>query len=294
MDAVPLSLALMAGAFSILNPCGFPLLPAFLSFYVGTEEEDALVSPTNRAAQGLLVGLLVSAGCLGFFALVGLPVTFGVRAVAVVVPFAGAGVGLVLVGLGLHALRGRHVRMPFVHTKAPHLARTRRAMLLFGVGYGLASLGCTLPIFLTLVAASAGTSGPAGSLAVFASYGLGMGLVLMALSVTAALLRDQLAQGLGRLLPYLPRMTGGMLVVAGSYLSYYWLRYRFGPRATLASDPVVGGVTRFTARAGVIAEDSGGVLVLGAGGIVAVALAFALMAQRKNQRSFDKRAHLER
>jgi hypothetical protein len=27
-------------------------------------------------------------------------------------------------------------------------------MLLFGIGYGAASLGCTLPLFLTLVGAS--------------------------------------------------------------------------------------------------------------------------------------------
>lgn len=293
MDAVPLSLALLAGGFSILNPCGFPLLPAFLSFYVGAEEET-LGAPTNRAAQGLLVGLLVSAGCLALFAMVGLPVTFGMRAVATAVPFAGAGVGLVLVGLGLYSLRGGRVSLSFVRNRAPQLARTKRTMLLFGVAYGMASLGCTLPVFLTLVAASSGASGPTGSLAVFMSYGLGMALVLMALSVAAALLRDQLAKGLGRLLPFLPRMTGMMLVVAGSYLSYYWLRYRFGPRATLASDPVVGGVTRFTARVGVLAEEAGNGLVLTAGAIVAVAAGLALVAQRRTRRSLQKGVHLER
>ena len=283
MDAVPLSLALVAGGVSILNPCGFPLLPAFLSFYVGAEQE-ARGSSTNRAAQGLLVGLLVSVGCLGVFTVVGLPVTFGVRAVAVAVPYAGAAVGLVLVGLGLRAVCGGHVTLPFMRHQAPELARTGRAMLLFGIGYGVASLGCTLPIFLTLVAASLGASGPTGSLAVFASYGIGMALVLMALSVTAALLRDQLARGLGRLLPFLPRLTGAMLVAAGSYLSYYWLRYRFGPRATLASDPVVGGVTRFTARVGVLAEEAGDGLVLAAGAVVTAAVAMALVAQRRHRR----------
>jgi cytochrome c biogenesis protein CcdA len=32
---VPLGLALVAGGLSTLNPCGFALLPALLSFYVG-------------------------------------------------------------------------------------------------------------------------------------------------------------------------------------------------------------------------------------------------------------------
>lgn len=284
MDAVPLSLALVAGAVSVLNPCGFPLLPAFLSFYVGADEES-LVSPANRAAQGLIVGLLVSAGCLGLFVLVGLPVTFGVRAVANAVPFAGAAVGLVLVSVGLYALIGNHIGLPLVSKKAPELARTARSMVLFGLGYGVASLGCTLPIFLTLVASSLGATGPTASLAVFAAYGFGMALVLTALSVTAALMRDQLARVLGRLLPFLPRATGAMLVVAGSYLSYYWLRYRFGPRSTLASDPIVGPVTRFTAQVGVFAEGSGLRLVLSAGAIVAAGVGLAAAVAQRHARA---------
>jgi cytochrome c-type biogenesis protein len=69
---VPLALALVAGALASVNPCGFPLLPAFLSFYVGAEEEDLPRAPA-RVGQGLLVGLLVSTGFLAVFALVGVP-----------------------------------------------------------------------------------------------------------------------------------------------------------------------------------------------------------------------------
>ncbi len=31
MNAVPVSVALAAGGLAVVNPCGFPLLPAFLS-----------------------------------------------------------------------------------------------------------------------------------------------------------------------------------------------------------------------------------------------------------------------
>ena len=61
----------------MINPCGFPLLPAFLSFYLGADERRLPPAPT-RALQGLLVGALVTVGFLGFFALVGLPVSYGV------------------------------------------------------------------------------------------------------------------------------------------------------------------------------------------------------------------------
>jgi len=35
INSVPISIALVAGGLSVVNPCGFPLLPAFLSFYFG-------------------------------------------------------------------------------------------------------------------------------------------------------------------------------------------------------------------------------------------------------------------
>src|SRR5205823_1067312 len=74
VNAVPVSVALVAGGLAVVNPCGFPLLPAFLSFYLGADEQTLPRAPT-RILQGLLVGGLVAAGFLGLFALVGLPVS---------------------------------------------------------------------------------------------------------------------------------------------------------------------------------------------------------------------------
>ena len=71
VGSVSLSLAAITGALSVLNPCGFPLLPAFLSFYVGTDD-SSLPSAASRVAQGLQIGLLVTAGFLGVFTLIGL------------------------------------------------------------------------------------------------------------------------------------------------------------------------------------------------------------------------------
>ena len=75
MGSVSLSLAAITGALSVLNPCGFPLLPAFLSFYVGTDD-SRLPSAPSRVAQGLQIGLFVTAGFLGVFTLIGLPITY--------------------------------------------------------------------------------------------------------------------------------------------------------------------------------------------------------------------------
>jgi thiol:disulfide interchange protein len=71
MADVSLSIAFVGGGLATLNPCGFPLLPAFLSFYAGADE-TRLPAASTRLAQGTAAGLLVTAGFLGVFAGVGL------------------------------------------------------------------------------------------------------------------------------------------------------------------------------------------------------------------------------
>jgi cytochrome c-type biogenesis protein len=229
--------------------------------------------------QGLLAGALVTVGFLGFFALVGLPVSYGVGAIARAVPWAGLATGAVLAIAGLLTLLGRHPRLP-AHVRVPP-RRERRfgAMLLFGIGYGAASLGCTLPLFLALVGAS--LSG-GGKITTFLAYGAGMALVLMALSVLVALAREGAARALRPLLPHMNRVAGMLLVASGGYLFYYWARLHFGDTATVADDPIVSFGVRFSGHARNFADGKGSLTLAGAGAIVALAF-FASLWQRRRR-----------
>jgi cytochrome c-type biogenesis protein len=256
----------------VVNPCGFPLLPAFLSFYLGAEEER-LPPASTRIVQGLLVGALVAVGFLGLFAIVGLPLSYGVGTIADAVPWAGLATGGVLVLIGLIAIAERKMQLR-LHLRH-HVRPDRRftAMLLFGVGYGLASLGCTLPIFLALVAASLGGE----KLRVFAAYGIGMAVVLMALSVAVACARQGISRLVRPLLSHVGRLAGVLLTAAGGYLVYYWARVRFGDSLTLADDPIVGPATRYSAELQDFARRNGTPLLGGAGAIVALAATSGLV-----------------
>jgi cytochrome c-type biogenesis protein len=230
----PLTIAFVARGLSTLNPCGFPLLPAFLSFYVGADEERLPRAP-NRAIQGLLVGLAVTVGYLGVFALVGLPITYGATEVAHALPWLGIAIGISLAAAGSLLLGGRSlsfsVRLPLRLDDRHRLS----SMLVFGIAYGVASLGCALPLFLALVGSSLGAEG-AGAIVVFLAFSVGTASMLMALSLAAALAREGLAQRLRLLLPYVSRLAGALLLLAGAYVAYYWARLSStvssGPTAT--------------------------------------------------------------
>jgi cytochrome c-type biogenesis protein len=260
----------------VINPCGFPLLPAFLSFYLGADERRLPPAPT-RALQGLLVGALVTVGFLGFFAVVGLPVSYGVGAIARAVPWAGLVTGAALALAGLLTLLGRQFRLPLHLSVRPRRERRLGAMLLFGIGYGAASLGCTLPLFLTLIGASLG----GGKITTFLGYGAGMAVVLMALSVLVALAREGAARAVRPLLPHMNRIAGLLLLASGAYLFYYWARLQFGDTATVADDPIVSFGVRFSGQARNFADGSGSLILVGAGAIVTIALATSLWQRRR-------------
>jgi cytochrome c-type biogenesis protein len=246
MDLGPLTLALAAGGLSTINPCGFAMLPAYLTFYVGADE-DQLPTATSRTAQGLKTGLMVTAGFLLVFALVGIPITYGATRIVRTIPWIGMALGVTLLVVGIATFFGRKISMNINSPIRPEQNRRPKTMFLFGVGYGIASLGCTLPVFLAVIGASLATAGPGGALLVLVAYGAGMAIMLILFSTGAAVVRDGLVRSVRRIMPYMGRITGGMLTVAGVYLTYYWGRVKFGSAATLGDDPIVGFVGDFTA-----------------------------------------------
>jgi threonine/homoserine/homoserine lactone efflux protein len=109
-------------------------------------------------------------------------------------------------------------------------------MLAFGASYAVASLGCTLPLFLSVVAGRPNAT--SGALTVLA-YGLGMGLVLTTLALALALAREPLVQRLSAARRHVDRVAGALLVLAGAYLVWYWVEsLSADARTTTGSGPL--------------------------------------------------------
>lgn len=218
--------AFSAGVVATVNPCGFAMLPSFLAFYLGDADgaaaERGLLS---RATSGFAVGLVLSAAFASVFVAAGVVVSIGVRELLHVVPWVAAGIGVVLLALGVAMLAGRHIGL----TAAGRLrvgsgaSRGYRRVALFGVGYALASLSCTLAIFLVVVGQASAVGSLLGMVAVFAAFAAGAATVLVAVCLSAALARGALVRALRRALPLVNRVAGGLLALTGAYLLVYWL-----------------------------------------------------------------------
>ena len=69
-------------------------------------------------------------------------------------------------------------------------------MFIFGISYAIASLSCTLPIFLSLLATTFTQTTFFAGFAAFIAYGVGMSLVLIGITVALALGKDTLVRKL--------------------------------------------------------------------------------------------------
>jgi len=232
MDIALIFYAFSAGMVATVNPCGFAMLPAYVSFYLATSEENPGPGGTlPRLARALLVGGSLTAGFLVLFVLAGALISLGAYVLVTAMPWIGLLVGLGLMLLGGWLLLGRHtfaslstgVGLPGLPQLQVRRERSLRSAFLFGVAYGLASLSCTLPIFLIVVGGAFTRRGAATGVGQFLAYGLGMGAVLMALTVSLALFEGVLVGYLRRVVPYVERAGAVLLVGAGAYITYYWL-----------------------------------------------------------------------
>jgi cytochrome c biogenesis protein CcdA len=225
---LPFGYSFGAGMVSTVNPCGFSMLPAYLSLYLGDRDDGTASSYfILRGGKALLIGTAVTLGFTVLFSFFGVIIWAGGYILMQYLPWLGLFVGAVLAFLGLFLLAGRSV-----HTALParlaNLIGTPETQgfntyFLFGIGYGLASLGCTLPIFLVVVGSAIKSQGFSNGLFQFFSYSLGMGAVLTALALSIAVFHGGLAIYLRRVLPYMGRIAGALLLVSGSYQMYYWL-----------------------------------------------------------------------
>jgi cytochrome c biogenesis protein CcdA len=213
----PLAVAFSAGLVTAINPCGFAMLPAYLSFFLGTEDEST--DAHSGVGRALRVGLAVTIGFMLVFGLMGFAITVLSLQVYEHLPWITVVIGIGLVALGVAMLLGFEPNLRVPRLDKGGRDRTLSSMVLFGISYAIASLSCTLPVFLAVVGFE--RDGLLAGTLQYLVYALGMGLVLTVLTVAMALARHSLVRGLRSAGQYVGRVSGGLLILAGAYVAYY-------------------------------------------------------------------------
>lgn len=226
-----LATAFTAGLVSTVNPCGFAMLPAYLGYFLGLDGEKRSSSVT----RALITGGVVSAGFLLVFGIAGAIVVAGVRSLTTVVPWIALFVGLGLVVLGIYTLRGKYLNIRLPLPKRMKRGRDHASIFVFGVSYAIASLSCTLPIFLSLVATTFTQTSFIRGFAAFLAYGAGMSLMLLGVTILLAIGKDGLIRRLRAASKAVSTISGIVLISAGLFIIWYWLSILASGAETLGS-----------------------------------------------------------
>lgn len=224
---LPVSYPFGAGMVAAVNPCGFAMLPAYLALYLGINDQEAVGRSTvRRFGNALAVAGAVSAGFVVLFLVAGSLISAFGNALLGAAPWLGIFIGLGLVVIGVLMLAGRTVSTDVFERLADRVSRpgerTWRGFFLFGLAYGLASLSCTLPIFMVVVGSALTGDDLRTGISSFVSYGLGMAVVIVAITVTLSFLKYGLIDTFRRVIPYVQTISAGLLIFAGGWIVLYW------------------------------------------------------------------------
>jgi cytochrome c biogenesis protein CcdA len=239
-------LAFAAGLVAALNPCGFAMLPAYLALVVRGSGEGSAATAVGRAVAA------TAAMTLGFLTVFG---TFGFLTVSLAstvqkyMPYVTVVIGIALVALGIWLLSGRELTLllpsPLSRTASTTPTSSLGSMFGYGVGYAIASLSCTVGPFLAVTGAGVGGTSVPGRVWVYLAYAAGFALVVGALAVAVALAGSALVERMRRILPYVNRIGGAVLIVVGLYVGYYgFYEVRLFTAGGSAGDPVVAAAGR--------------------------------------------------
>ncbi len=227
VTVLPVGYAFGAGMVAAVNPCGFAMLPAYLSLYLGAQEEGfAKRSVLTRLLHALLVGATVSSGFVLLFGLAGVVISAGGNALLEAMPWVAIVIGGALILLGLWVLAGRSLYFGVFERFASRVGDpgnvSARGFFLFGLAYGAASLSCTLPVFLAVVGGGISADDFLSGAGRFVGYGLGMASVFLALTLALAFFKQGLVARIKEAVPYVQLASAVLLVLAGGYMIFYW------------------------------------------------------------------------
>jgi cytochrome c biogenesis protein CcdA len=219
--------AFALGAVAAFNPCGFALVPAYLGLYL---RDDLTRSGLGaRVSRSVAVAIVVGATFTALFGAVGAIFEAASAPIVRSLPWIGLGVGVVLIVTGGLALSGRHIASSLPQRLAASIGRGAgvtgmRGYVAFGLAYGAASLGCTLPLFLALMGTASATSRLYGAAVIaFVLYGAGMAAALGVLTVVAGVASFGILQRLRGFVRIVTTLSAALLLLSGAYVVYYWL-----------------------------------------------------------------------
>jgi len=181
-SAQDLSLVFAAGVFATFNPCGFAMLPAYMTMLVNSSTKQ--VTPTQLALRAIQFASLMSLGVISVFAVFAAVIFPISTSVQKYLPIVTITIGVLLIALGAATLLGRAIFLKKLWSPNTAPSTRLKSLYLYGVTFALGSVSCTIG---PLLAATSKTLnlGLIATLRTYLFYALGMSITIMVIALIA-------------------------------------------------------------------------------------------------------------
>ncbi len=231
MDWTSIGFAFTAGVIAFFSPCAFPMLPGYISYYLGfLESKDVEDTKKNTISQVLKDGVIGGVSCAlgGVTVLVAIGVGISLLGSVVRnlikenVSLMELIVGIILIIMGIVMLLGIDLKLPFKIKKSAK-GKGYKSLFIYGALYALAAAGCTAPIFISVMIRAFVSSTFVNGLLVFLSYAFGLGILLIIVTILIASAKEVMITKMKKIMPYVQKIGAAVLIIVGIWLIYYYL-----------------------------------------------------------------------
>ena len=266
------------GVLAAVNPCGFVLLPTYLIFFLVTREEPNLKTG-ERLRRALVVSSGISIGFLAIFFVIVVISRLFTQWIELNAKYASLAIGIVLVIGGARMLTSWTPKFA-----VPQLGgvqtKTFRATVVYGVAYAVASIGCTIGFLTTAVFGSIALHGFVSGVLSILLYGLGMAMLVTALTVSLAFAKTGLLTIVKNQLHLIQRLGAIFVTLTGIYLVFYW----YAAISETRSASFVTRIERWQTRVASFLQQQGAFRLAV---VLTLVVAMAVVASRRKARALS-------
>ena len=218
MDQTALGIAFVAGVFATFNPCGFAMLPAYLSL--------AILEGGNQPRRAQLIGRalkfssLMGVGILTVFSIFSLAIFPISTSIQRYLPYITTALGIGVVALGGYILWRGPVAIGKIWS--PQVSPTGNFLtyILYGVTFALGSISCTIGPFLAITSRAINEN-YLHSLLIYIFYALGFIVTIAILALLTAFSQQFLIRKIRNSGGILERAMALIIILVGLYLIYF-------------------------------------------------------------------------
>lgn len=228
---VVLGFAFVAGLVAFFAPCPFAVFPAYIAYFLNTEENHQAQKSGRNLAHALYTGVIVSLGVFAFYLVTGIILVLFGTALASYVNWLKLTIIPIFFIAGWMLLAGKSFGTKQLNALAAQVGTYAKGgqhatnMFLYGIVYGIAAAACHLPILIVLALAPILAGSFWLGLTTFIVYAFGASLLLIVFTVLASYKRSFLISNLGLYGERVKKVAGGIFILTGIYLISFYVLY---------------------------------------------------------------------